>query len=269
VASAATPTSRGGRLASVLVSVATALVLLGVSILPFFTPQWIHGEQLRAHASVPGYSDTAVMYATDTTVSNLLFGGSFAFQVDPALAPTAIPVNRYQTVLRGSTFRVQQFFDDREVAHMNDVRGVFTGLALLIVASLVVLVGAALGSRREAARRAIAWRAVGRGATGLAGFMLAVGVLSIVAFDAMFQVFHELLFPAGSFTFDPARERLVQLFPDQFWSDTSLALGVLALVLSLAVVVVARRRASRLERAVQSAERREASSAPIHDGSPA
>lgn len=235
-----------GRVTSVLISVATALVLLGASILPFFTPQWIHGEQDRVGASVPGYSGAAFQEATDTTVGALFVGGDFTFMING----------------RG-------FFDDREVAHMNDVRGVFGALTAAIVASLVILLGAWLATRHRADRRANAWRAVRRGATGLAGFMLGVGVLSIVAFDAMFQVFHELLFPAGSFTFDPARERLVQLFPDQFWADTSLALGVLALVLSLAVVVVARRRASRLERAVQSAERREASSAPIHDGSPA
>jgi uncharacterized membrane protein len=74
----------------------------------------------------------------------------------------------------------------------------------------------------------------------------------VVAFDAAFEVFHELLFPAGSFSFDPATEHLVQLFPDQFWSDTTLALGVLTFTLSIVVAAVAARRAARLERASSS-----------------
>src|SRR5205823_10056932 len=138
------------------------------------------------------------------------------------------------------------FFDDREVAHMEDVRRVFGGLAALILAGAGSLLVVGLASRGEPARRAAVWRAVRRGAMWLAGFMVAVGVVSIVAFDAAFQVFHELLFPAGSFSFDPATERLVQLFPDQFWSDTALALGAVALVLSVGVAWFANRRATRL-----------------------
>jgi uncharacterized membrane protein len=76
--------------------------------------------------------------------------------------------------------------------------------------------------------------------------MAAIGVLSIVAFDAAFQVFHELLFPAGSFSFDPATERLVQLFPDQFWSDTALAVGVVTIVVSIGVAWLASRRAAQV-----------------------
>lgn len=245
MALATTPGTLGGRVASTVVSGATAFVLLGVSIAPFFTPQWIHGEQDRAAAYVPGYSAADVREATDETVRQLFVGADFTFMID------------------GSNF-----FDDREVAHMDDVRGVFAGLALIIAASLVIVIGA-FGLTRGAQRRAWLWRAVARGATGLAGLMVVVGVVSVVAFDAAFQVFHELLFPAGSFTFDPRTERLVQLFPDQFWSDTSLALGVVALVLAVAAAVVAGRRARHLERVTLSAAGRAAGIPAVHDGSPA
>jgi integral membrane protein (TIGR01906 family) len=254
VASAATPSRLGGRLSSIVISLATAFVILGVSIVPLFTPQWIHGEQRRAGTSVPGYSDAAVAYATDATVRALLLGGSFAFPVDPAMQPSSVPAARFGNggPLVALHPAPSPFFDEREVAHMEDVRRVFQALAGIIGAGVVILLGSAVASRRRMALRIAWWRAIGRGATWLAGCMVVVGVLSIVAFDAAFEVFHELLFPAGSFTFDPARERLVQLFPDQFWSDTSLALGVVALVVSGIVVVVARRQAARLERAIEA-----------------
>ena len=69
-----------------------------------------------------------------------------------------------------------------------------------------------------------------------------LGVVSIVAFDALFEVFHRIFFAGGTYLFDPRTERLVQLFPDQFWSETSIVLGILLLGLARVVAVVGRRR---------------------------
>ena len=63
--------------------------------------------------------------------------------------------------------------------------------------------------------------------------------MSFVAFDTLFEVFHEIFFAGGSYTFDPATERLVQLFPFQFWQETAIVLGVAAIVLALLVAWVA------------------------------
>ena len=68
------------------------------------------------------------------------------------------------------------------------------------------------------------------------------GILFAIFFEAAFQFFHQLLFPAGTYNFDPHTERLVQLFPLQFWSETSIALSVVLLALSLGVLAVALRR---------------------------
>jgi uncharacterized membrane protein len=64
-----------------------------------------------------------------------------------------------------------------------------------------------------------------------------VGLAFAILFDQAFELFHELFFPAGTYTFDPRSERLVQLFPDQFWSETSIALA--GAVLIVAVIVAA------------------------------
>ena len=228
-----------GQLAWAIVSLGAALLLLGVSILPFLTPAWIHFEQDRAgSAAFTGYDAATVSRATDSIVHDLLLGGDFAVS---AATPGCQGASACAPV---------QVLDSREVSHMQDVRGVFQGLALLVLASFALVAGAWLAARRRATWRMAWWRAIGRGGRWLAVFMVVVGVLSVVAFDAAFEVFHELLFPAGSFSFDPRTERLVQLFPDQFWSETSLALGILALALSIAIAVIAVRRASRAGRDV-------------------
>ena len=51
-----------------------------------------------------------------------------------------------------------------------------------------------------------------------------------------------LLFPGGSYTFDPRTERLVQLFPFRFWFETSLALGALILLVCGTVSLATRPR---------------------------
>ncbi len=78
--------------------------------------------------------------------------------------------------------------------------------------------------------------------------MIAAGIFSVVAFDTAFELFHRLFFGPGTYSFDPRTERLVQLFPDQFWFETSLALGAVLLVLALLVLVAAR---GRVRRAVE------------------
>jgi uncharacterized membrane protein len=71
---------------------------------------------------------------------------------------------------------------------------------------------------------------------------VALGAVAFVAFDALFELFHVLLFPGGSYTFDPRTERLVQLFPFRFWFETSVALGALILLVCGAVSLAARPR---------------------------
>ena len=52
------------------------------------------------------------------------------------------------------------------------------------------------------------------------------GVGGVLLFDQAFALFHELFFPPGSWTFDAGSEKLVQLFPQQFWVETTIAVGV-------------------------------------------
>ena len=123
---------------------------------------------------------------------------------------------------------------------MVDVRTVFRVLWIMAIASVVVLIAA---SRRHDRTRT--WRAVRAGAIGLTIGTVVLGVVGLVAFDQLFSVFHEMFFPAGSYLFDPTTDRLVQLFPFQFWEETAMAVGAVIIVIALGVAFVAGRRAGR------------------------
>jgi integral membrane protein (TIGR01906 family) len=212
----------GGRLGAFLVGVATALVILGGSILPFLTPAYVRFEQVRVGVAL----DNASPADLDRLAASLL-GDLLLWQGD-----------------FGATEGGSSLLNDREIAHMRDVRGVFAAFGLLVLASVVVLV---IAFRRgtAAGARAATWRAVSGGARGLAIALVVAAAVALLAFDAAFEVFHRLFFGAGTYTFDPRTDHLVQLFTEQFWSDTAIAVGAVAIVVALLTAWRAARRARR------------------------
>jgi integral membrane protein (TIGR01906 family) len=222
--------SLGARIPSVVIGLATALAILGASIIPFFSATWTSFEQARAGVVVPGATPAQVRDATDSTVHDLLLSGDFTFRT-----------------AGGATF-----LNAREIQHMRDVRAVFAGFAALVLASIVALLLTAILARRTPGAATRAWRAVRGGAAGLAVTLVVVGAIAAAAFDSLFELFHELFFPAGTFTFDPATDHLVQLFPDQFWFETTLAVSAVAMVASIAVAWFASRRARRTAHAAEA-----------------
>jgi integral membrane protein (TIGR01906 family) len=207
------------RLTGLLIAIATAIVIIAVAILPFLSPAWVAFEQDRAQAAAwTGFAPADLRTATNSILHDLVVGPP-AFDVAVAGQPV---------------------LNDREQAHMRDVRTVFAGLYVLAAISVIGLVAA---SRRR--DRAATWRAVRGGALGLSVGVVVFGVIGLVAFDQLFEVFHEVFFPAGSFTFDPATDRLVQLFPFDFWQETAIVVGVVMIGIALVVASVAGRRATR------------------------
>ncbi len=75
-------------------------------------------------------------------------------------------------------------------------------------------------------------------ATSIAVILL--GVVSLLAFDSLFTLFHQVFFPGGNWAFDPSTQRLVQLYPFRFWQIAAAALGTLAFVLGLATWLLGR-----------------------------
>lgn len=202
-----------------LVASATALVILGASIAPFLAPAYIRLEQDRVGVGAltgfaPGELDA---------IAGSLIGDLVLWRGDFDVAVGGAPV-----------------LNDRERSHMRDVRGVFAGFFALVGFGAVVLLIAARRATGTEARLAL-WRGVSGGARGLAIGLAIVGAITVLAFDAAFEVFHRLFFSSGSYTFDPATDRLVQLFPVTFWSETAMAVGVVTLVVALVTMWRARR----------------------------
>lgn len=206
----------GRGLAGSAIALSTALVIVGLAIALFFNPLWVSFAQARADAAAyTGWTPAEVEAVTRDIVGEVWLGpGTFAQEV------RGMPV-----------------FDERERAHMADVRRVvlaFYEAVLLAAAVLVVAAVASRGSRWV-------WRWVGSGAKLLAAGTVAVGLAFLLFFDTAFTIFHEIFFAAGSWTFDPASDRLVQLFPYQLWTETTVAVAIVTIALALAAWALAAR----------------------------
>lgn len=207
-----------------IVALGVILGILAVAILPFLSPAWIAFEQDRAEAAAwTGFDPPVLRVVTDEILADLVLGPP-AFDV----AVDGVPV-----------------LNERERSHMRDVRAVFIAFyaAALVSVALAVVVGR-LGRAGSPVRRGW-WVAVRRGAIVLVVGLIGLGVVSFVAFEALFELFHRLFFPGGTYTFDPTTERLVQLFPFRFWQETAIAVGAVAVVLGLALAWFAAGRSRR------------------------
>jgi integral membrane protein (TIGR01906 family) len=211
------------RIAAVATGVAASIVVIAIAILPFLTPAWVSFEQGRTHAaSLVGYTEADLRVATNAILHDLVLGPP-DFAVEVAGAPV---------------------LEERERAHMRDVRGVFGGFFLVSGVATVGLLALVAGARRMGHVER-AWSAIASGMRWLIVTIVVAGVIASVAFDVVFEIFHELFFSAGSFTFDPRTDHLVQLFPFDFWSETTIVLGGLIVVVAALISVGAGRLAKR------------------------
>ncbi len=204
-------------IASIAVGISTILVVVGLVSLLFLNPLWIGFEQGRSDvAALTGWSRQDVATVTGAILRDVTLG----------------PPDFTMSV------RGEPVFDERERGHMQDVRRAFVGFGAAGVVAAAILVAARLWSRGAAWY----WRSVATGALILVGSTILLGAFAAFAFDTAFELFHQVLFAGGTYTFDPTTERLVQLFPEQLWYESAIAIGLLLVVASLVVTWYALRR---------------------------
>ena len=133
----------------------------------------------------------------------------------------------------------QDLFNDREVAHMKDVKRLVRGVYILALASAVylaaiVVIGFAMQRGRFAA--ALAKRALWGGGLTL-GLLAVFGIVALVGFDSVFLKFHQLSFANDFWQLDPRTDYLVRIFPQDFWFDATVWVAVRAITGALVLTV--------------------------------
>jgi len=213
-----------GALAAFATGLAATLVIVALSILPFLNPVWVGFEQGRSQAAAwTGYSPEQLAAVTGPILVDLVVGPP-DFDVTLEGAP----------VLK-----------EAERAHMRDVRGVFFGFFEVAVVAAVVLLVLFLAARGSVARERF-WRRLQKTGSVIVVVTVVGGIAGLLFFDSAFILFHEIFFPGGNYLFDTRTDKLVQLFPEQFWVESTIGVGIVIIGLSLLMRWFAGRRAARL-----------------------
>lgn len=115
----------------------------------------------------------------------------------------------------------EELFNEREVAHLKDVKGLIRLCYNLQVATFgclaVILIGGFVWQRRRFGP-SLAKMALGGGALTIA-LLLLVGIAALVNFDWLFLNFHRLFFSGDSWILSGS---LPQIFPQGFFYDAAL-----------------------------------------------
>lgn len=166
------------------------------------------------------------------------------FEDDAPLLTTTVQIDGQEAPL----------YNDREIAHMKDVKALMRfvyrlnefSLAVIITYITCVYLWAREKSLRTLAVQLLIGVGVGFAALGF------VGVFAITGFDAAWTRFHKLAFNNGLWRLDPSRDRLIQMFPERFWQESTYIIGALTLVevavivgVALAYLVASRREPAR------------------------
>ena len=113
-----------------------------------------------------------------------------------------------------------QLFNEREILHLKDVKGLIKFDCEVFIISLlgVVVLSGIFISRKSI--RLLAAPVFWGGAVTLAVLTLVVAVAAS-NFDAFFTRFHQLSFANDFWLLDPSKDYLIMLFPGGFWQDAS------------------------------------------------
>ena len=122
----------------------------------------------------------------------------------------------------------QEVFNQREVAHMYDVKRLVRGTYWVALGSglwILVAITLAIFASRETWPDRAARLAIWGGSITLAAVFL-VGLAAVASFEQLFLLFHRLSFANDLWMLDPRTDYLLILFPAGFWFDATMRVAL-------------------------------------------
>lgn len=106
------------------------------------------------------------------------------------------------------------------------------------IAYTLAFVAAAVLWAREMSLRRLATLLMQSGMLTIA-VVISAGIGALVGFEALWEQFHFLAFANDFWELNPNRDHLIQMFPEEFWFDITLAIGVITVLEALLLISVA------------------------------
>ncbi len=134
---------------------------------------------------------------------------------------------------------MRPLFNQREILHMQDVqhlfRLVFRAHEMIFMYLIGYVAGVYLWSRERSMRRLAQQLIIGGTATVALLGVTAVAI--VLGFDSLWTQFHLISFSNDLWRLNPQTDHLIQMFPEAFWFDVTLAIGVVSMLIGGALAL--------------------------------
>ena len=150
-----------------------------------------------------------------------------------------------ETVVDGNE---REFFNDREKAHMVDVKNLFLGgLDLRLEAGVMLVAALLILAFTKANMKKVLPQSFLMGVGGFVGLLAIFACLIAKDFHKYFFLFHEIFFDNDLWLLDPKTDLMIRMLPEGFFFDMvvriSTIFGIsLALMLLISIVTLIRQR---------------------------
>lgn len=214
------------RLCAILLSLLVVFILLisSIEVVCYYTPNWFENEYNKYH------------------VLNRL---NREMTMDSVLGVT----DEYMSYLRGDREDLvvyseidgmqQEFFTDREKAHMADVRVLFVGALWLRRIAIALIIALLIYMIRKHGKDTAYIVSKHFAGTTAALVAVATGLTALVAtnFDKYFVIFHHIFFNNDLWILNPKNDDLINLLPEGFFVD--IATRIVIIFIALLVLLIA------------------------------
>ncbi len=146
-------------------------------------------------------------------------------------------MNQPLEYLAGQTFESGlAVYNERELRHMVDVQGVVVVVLRLFLIGVVFFGLLCVVLFVNLTTRNILRDGLLRGSILTLGLILTLVLIAVLSWNTFFVQFHQLFFEDGTWRFDYS-DTLIRLFPEQFWFDAALTIGVLTATGALGILL--------------------------------
>lgn len=211
-------------LLSLLVALLVPVVLIIAAVRLLLTPEYLFFEYstLNFPADRFGFTKEDRLYWSHFAVEYLVNDEDISYLAELRFqAGQLVPPQSCQFMIDCS-----QFYNDRELEHMLDVKNVIQAALKVWYLSIAGLLVVGLWSYYSKSwanfKKGLNW-----GGWLTVFLILTILLLVLIAFGFIFVLFHQVFFDSGTWTFLYS-DSLIRLFPERFWRDTFLAVGILA-----------------------------------------
>ena len=125
----------------------------------------------------------------------------------------------------GDESLLSQYFNDKEVSHMEDVRDLYElARTIKLIAALLAIIIVLYYLSLTASKIMGKWLGLGLFANHL--IILLLGILVIVDFQKYFTIFHQIFFTNDLWILDPSTDLLIQMLPQEFFVNIAKNIGI-------------------------------------------